>query len=299
MENVGKALALLCVLSICWAGGIVAQDRADVSLVNVRADHVVVTLPSQSFYDLSEFLKSEFREGWTLIPGNGKGYIFSSSSVPYVKGFIFSSSIGPYVEVWDVGAMAQDVHNPLGYQIAISSTDSEDGKRKAVAYFGHEGLDWARFGAPDLFTIGARYAGGDPLGGTFFVSDGKSPSTLTVGQSPVRALTNIVTTMPQFRMREVETYRAFGFSSRAIKNGVEVKDTSGVTICLLERSNDELFSYDHAALRFRMVQPVAARREVQIGKSKVMKAVFDGTFVWLILRADLFDPSSSNQPCSN
>ena len=59
---------------------------------------------------------------------------------------------------------------------------------------------------------------GHPVGGTFFVSYGEvAPSPNE--NSPLAALVSVVTAMPQYRMDEADTYRAFGFSDRSLDEG--------------------------------------------------------------------------------
>jgi len=272
-------LACLC-LSPYLPGAALAQGTADVALKDVRADHVIVSLSTPLFADLSAFLQAEFLENWSPRPEQGKGFIYPGGG-------------GTFVELWDLGAEGLSAHFPVGYQVAVSSTDFEDGKRKATAYYGNEGLKWG----PVLFTVGSNYAAGDPLGGTFFVSYGGVKPTPTVTRSAVSALTNLVTIMAQFRMHELRTYEAFGFSSREFRGGAEVEDAAGLRICLLARPSDDIFNFGHVALKFRLEHPAAERREVSIGDSKMLKAVFDGADVWLLLRADLFDPATPDQTC--
>ena len=280
MQDILKAFALISGLSIFGTAGILAaQDPADVTLINPSVDHVLVSLPSARFTDLNEFLDTAFGEGWFLVPDRSKGFLRSRVGTTYV-------------EIFDTGATGALGSPPgLGYQIAISSSDGEDGKRKAVVHFGYEGIQQRSY-----FTVGANYHAGHALGGTFFVSYVKRPTT-TVHDTPVSALVTVVTTMPQFRMGEIETYRAFGFSSRPIPAGVEVHDTAGHTVCFLARPNDDLYALGHVALKFRLVEPVAERREAPIGDSGVMSVVFDGEHMWLLLRTDLFDPFSMDVAC--
>ena len=276
-----KTLAVCLCLSPCLPGAALGQDTADVALKDVRADHVIVSLSAPLFADLGAFLQGEFLESWSPRPEQGKGFIYPRGG-------------GAFVEIWDLGAEGLAAHFPVGYQVGLSSSDFEDGKRKAIAHYGNDGLKWGPF----LFTVGSNYAAGDPLGGTFFVSYGGNNPAPPLTRGAVSALTNLVTFMPQFRMHELRTYEAFGFSSREFKGGAEVEDAAGLRICLLERPSQDIFNFGHVALKFRLVQPTAERREVPIGHSNTMKAVFDGADVWLVLRAGLFDPAAPDQPCS-
>jgi hypothetical protein len=124
------------------------------------------------------------------------------------KGFVFSGEAGPYVEVLNTSRASMPLFNyPVGYQIAITSTNPEDAKRKAVEYFGHEGRT---YGSSGLFTVGVNYAVGDPLGGTWFVSYADIRPPTGVDGSPVASLVAVVSTMAEFRMDETQTYPARG-----------------------------------------------------------------------------------------
>jgi len=279
MRNTFKALTICGAVSILSGPSVfAAQQPRDVTLEGVRLDHVIVSLPSPLFDDLSQFLGADFGTGWMPVPTQDKG-------------FILSGEAGPYVELLNTSRTSMPLFNyPVGYQIAITSTNTEDAKRRAVEYFGHAGRTYGRSG---LFTVGVNYAYGDPLGGTFFVSYGEIRPPMGVDGSPVASLVAVVSTMAEFRMDESQTYEAFGFSARPVPGGVEVKDSAGVRVCMLEMSNDDFFSLGHVALQFRLMEPVSERREVLIGDSGVMKAVFDSGYLWLLLRTDLFDPYAS------
>jgi hypothetical protein len=276
MQSVRKAMLAAAVWGLGAAGPLTAQGPADLELVDPSVDHVLMTLPTAVFADLSVFLESEFGESWFLVPDSSKGF------------FRFRDG-RTYVEIFNAGA--KQPLPLLGYQIAIASSDTEDGKRKAVAYYGHQGVQRDFF-----FTVGANHNAGNTVGGTFFVSYESPPST-TVDDTPVSALASVVTTMPEFRMAEVETYRTFGFSTTTRPGGVVVRDASGLVLCFLERQNEDLPSLGHVALRFRLVEPIGERREVEIVSAGTMKAVFEGDYVWLAFRPDVVDVASLAAGC--
>ena len=276
MRSARCALLFAAVCELGFAKPLASQGPLDLDLVDPTVDHVLVTLPSATFAHLSRFFESEFGESWFLVPDSTKGF------------FRFRDD-GTYVEIFNAGA--RQPLPLLGYQIAISTSDAADGKPKAVAYYGRQGIQRNFF-----FTVGANGNAGHRIGGTFFVSYARPPAT-TVDDTPLSALATVVTTMPGFRMTEVETYRTFGFSTAAIPGGVAVRDASGLTLCFLERPNEDLQSLGHVALRFGLVEPVPERREVEIGAAGAMKAVFDGEYAWLALRTDLVDVESLAAGC--
>lgn len=254
-----------------------ASSVGQFALKDVRVDHVLISVSPGRYAAMSDFLAREFGESW--IPRDEEG-----------KGFILARDDPTYIELWDFGGPG--VNGPIGNQVAISGSNEEEGIRKARSVYGHEGMHWGEHGAPNLFTVGSEFIAGHPLGGTFFVSYGPSPPSTQNASSPVASLLEVVMALPTYRMGESTTYRALGFSERPIEGGIELTDSEGLTVHLIERPNADFMSFGPWALRFRIPEPVAEPRQVEIDASKTLKAVYQSQELWLVLRPDLFNPAT-------
>ena len=252
------------------------QGAADGHLLpDVRVDHVLVSLSPARFEALSEFLAMQFGEPtWNPLPDRGKGFLGTRTNEVYI-------------EFWDDGGPG--INGPVGNMVAVSGSDTALARRRAQDYYGFEGIDYTEIGAPGLFTVGSEFAAGHPVGGVFYVEYGDGPPR-DVGDIALESLVEVVLAMPAHRMGEADTYRAFGFTERAIDGGIAFTDTNGVDVRLPEVPSVDMLGHGPYALRFGLVDPVDERTEVPIGDESLgLVAVFDGSDLWLVFRPDRFE----------
>ncbi|MEM1452279.1 MAG: hypothetical protein AAGI22_24445 [Planctomycetota bacterium] len=244
-------------------------------LPDVRVDHVLVSLSPARFEALSEFLAMEFGEPtWNPLPDRGKGFLGTRTNEVYI-------------EFWDDGGPG--INGPVGNMVAVSGSDTALARRRAQDYYGFEGIDYTELGAPGLFTVGSEFAAGHPVGGVFYVEYGDGPPR-DVGEVGLEALREVVLALPAHRMDEADTYRAFGFTERAIDGGGAFTDTNGIDVRLPEVPSADMLGHGPYALRFGLVDPVDERTEVPIGDESLgLLAVFDGSDLWLVFRPDRFE----------
>lgn len=239
-------------------------------------DHVLVSLPTDHFNAFNKFAAENLQGAWFQRDG--------------YKCFIVCSTIHPYIEIWNAGRVEMPWH--LGSQVAFSTPDIDQGLDLARRYYGKPPADWTQAGAPGLITLGH----GDmshPLGGTFFVSYGPDFQPAGSPTSPLATLDELVTILPPEHMTETDAYRAFGFEELASPDGVTFRDNRNTHVRFIERPFFEIQMAGHAQLRFTLNEPVAEPREVQISDDGIMKALYEGNTVTIILTADTSDDVDS------